>query len=325
MSELKNLNLICGSETYLMQKKRDALLKELGAEGSINFNRFSGRDMDQDELMRLSQTLPFMEEQRVIYVEESGLFKGSHEELLNDISAIPDSTMLIFYETSIDKNSKLYKLFKSKGEIFSYDNAEIKDFKKADKIRADIRRWVSDRLDKEGYEIGGRELSLLLELCGYDMQNLISELEKHICLRLNEKKPYRISKEYIDSICSKSVKDRVFDMISAKLSGDRAKALMLCEDMLSLKTPPGRILYLLEKQFNSVYIMRSMAEEGLSEADIMRSAGLTDWQFRKLRKDASGINSKTAYYYLKLSVELETKIKTGDISDRIALEMLLAA
>ena len=68
-----------------------------------------------------------------------------------------------------------------------------------------------------------------------------------------------------------------------------------------------------------------MAEEGLSEADIMRSAGLTDWQFRKLRKDASGINSKTAYYYLKLSVELETKIKTGDISDRIALEMLLAA
>ena len=325
MSEIKSLNLICGSETYLMQKKRDELFKALKVEGSIDFNAFSGRGLDRDELMRLSETLPFMQERRVIYAEDSGFFKSSDDELLETMSALPETTVLIFYESNVDKNNRFYKLIRSKGDIFSFDNAEVRDFKKADKIRSDIRRWARESLEKEGLEIGGRELELLLELCGYDMQNLSTEMEKLICYRLGMKRPYSITRQDVEDICSKTVSDKVFDMISAKLSGDFRRALGLCEDMLSIKTPPGRILYLLERQFNNLFILRSMTREGLGDQEIQKATGMSDWQMRKLRKEAAGISPEKAYYYLKLAVELETRIKTGDIQDRIALELLLTA
>ena len=98
MDKIRNLNLICGAETYLMEQKRDRLFKELGTEGSMNYNSFSGKGTDKDEVLRLAQTLPFAEPRRVIYLEDTGFFKGSSdEELLSGLSSLPDTTVIIFF------------------------------------------------------------------------------------------------------------------------------------------------------------------------------------------------------------------------------------
>ena len=326
MDKIRNLNLICGAETYLMEQKRDRLFKELGTEGSMNFNSFSGKGTDKDEVLRLAQTLPFAEPRRVIYLEDTGFFKGSSdEELLSGLSSLPDTTVIIFFESAVDKNGKLFKLFKKDGEISDFDNADVRDYKRSDKIRSDIRRWALQRLEKEGFTMDGRDLAYLMELCGYDMLNLDTELEKLICYHLYDERPFRLRRSDIESICSRSLSDKVFDMISAKLSGDTAYSLRLFEDMLSLKVPPGRVLYLLEKQFNNVFVLRSMQRDSFSDQEIQAVTGLSDWQLRKLKKEASGFSPEKARSYMELAAELETRIKLGDMTDRIALELLLAA
>ena len=89
----------------------------------MNFNSFSGKGTDKDEVLRLAQTLPFAEPRRVIYLEDTGFFKGSSdEELLSGLSSLPDTTVIIFFESAVDKNGKLFKLFKKDGEIFDFDN-----------------------------------------------------------------------------------------------------------------------------------------------------------------------------------------------------------
>ena len=326
MDKIRNLNLICGAETYLMEQKRDRLFKELGTEGSMNFNSFSGKGTDKDEVLRLAQTLPFAEPRRVIYLEDTGFFKGSSdEELSSGLSSLPDTTVIIFFESAVDKNGKLFKLFKKDGEIFDFDNADVRDYKRSDKIRSDIRRWALQRLEKEGFTMDGRDLAYLMELCGYDMLNLDTELEKLICYHLYDERPFRLRRSDIESICSRSLSDKVFDMISAKLSGDTAYSLRLFEDMLSLKVPPGRVLYLLEKQFNNVFVLRSMQRDSFSDQEIQAVTGLSDWQLRKLKKEASSFSPEKARSYMELAAELETRIKLGDMTDRIALELLLAA
>ena len=56
-AEEKNLYLICGDEQYLKEKKKKELLKALHTEGSMDFNTFSGRELDREEVLRLSETI----------------------------------------------------------------------------------------------------------------------------------------------------------------------------------------------------------------------------------------------------------------------------
>lgn len=325
MAGFKNLNLICGNETFLMEQKKEELLKQLNAEHSPGFNAFSGKDTDLSEVLRLAQTAPFLDERRVIYLSDTGYFKGhTDEELLSGLAEIPDTTVIIFLETAVDKTSGLYKLFKKSGDIFLYENADKKDYRTAEKIRSDVKAWALEKLRDEGIGISQRELEFLLELCGYDMMNLSTELEKLICFKLSDDRR-SISREDIELICSRTISDRVFDMISAKLSGNVSRALRLCEEMLSIKVPAGRILYMLERQFNSLYIMKDMTSSGIPDQEIMKAAALTDWQLRRLRKESRSISRDRAYDYLKLSVEMETRIKQGDMPERIALEVLLSS
>ncbi len=308
-----------------MEQKRDDLLCELSAKDSINFNIFSGKNADINEIIRLSQTLPFIGEKRTILLEETGVLKGrSNEELLECFSKLSESTVVILFESDIDKNTKLYKLIKKEGNIFECDGADIKDLRKSDKIKAEIRRWAVAKLKVDGLNIGSRELEHILELCGYDMTNLETELEKLCCYKLHSRARI-VTRQDIDDICSRSVSDRVFEMISAKLLGDIDKALRLCNDLLSIKVPVGRILYLLERQFNNIYILKDMQRAGRSDAEIAKAASLSDWQLRRLKKEASSLSLAAAFYYLSLSVELETKIKTGEMPDKVALEILLSS
>ena len=76
-SKHKNLILICGSEDLLRENKRDELLKLYGAEGSMNFNAFSGSSIDLLEIRRLIDTVPMFEDKRKILITDSGLFKRS--------------------------------------------------------------------------------------------------------------------------------------------------------------------------------------------------------------------------------------------------------
>ena len=47
------------------------------------------------------------------------------------------------------------------------------------------------------------------------------------------------------------------------------------------------------------------------------------WLLRKLRDQSRNLRKADARRYLERSIELEEKVKTGDIEDRIAVELLL--
>ena len=68
-----------------------------------------------------------------------------------------------------------------------------------------------------------------------------------------------------------------------------------------------------------------MQRDSFSDQEIQAVTGLSDWQLRKLKKEASGFSPEKARSYMELAAELETRIKLGDMTDRIALELLLAA
>ena len=70
--------LLYGEEAYLKKTYRDKLKKALSTDGdTMNFAGFQGKDVAVNEVIDLSETLPFFAEHRLILIEDSGLFKGS--------------------------------------------------------------------------------------------------------------------------------------------------------------------------------------------------------------------------------------------------------
>lgn len=343
-SELKNIYLICGDEQYLREKKKKELLHALHTEGSMSFNAFEGKETDRAELARLSVTMPFLSEKRTILLSDTGYFKGSApQEVVEILQELPESTVIIFYETEADAGNALYKLVKERGEVCRYQKAEKKPYKEAAQEQGKIRTWVQNELKKQHRSISGRALTKLLQLCGYDMLNLHSELEKLISYTAVPEEFQDVQAERraaglpaqlpgeteireadIDAICTRTVSDRVFDMLSAKLSGNTGTALSLFEDLLALKTPPLRVLYLLSKQFIQVYQIKEASRERIGDAALAERIGIRDWQLRKLREQSMRISAQEARRYAERCAETETKIKLGDLPERLGVEMILA-
>ena len=359
MEITKNLYLICGDEDYLREQKKKELLAALHTEGSMNFNAFSGRDADFDEAASLARTLPFLEERRVVLFEDTGFFKarrggGAEEEedasvpeaesggraargareareaggaaavteLLDDL---PDTTVLVFYERQADAGSSLYKRIKKKGEVFDFRKPEKKSFREAEEERANIRAWALDFLRKEKRRMDSRTLDELVNLAGYDRMNLSNELEKLVSYTLQRPDNTYITGEDIEAVCSRTVTDRVFEMMQMKLSGNTAGALRLFEDLLAVRTSPMKVLRMLQSRFAQALCVRELQDRRLSDEEICEKAGRRDWQLRRMKNELRRRTAGELRAYFEKSLDMEFSVKEGDLPDVIAVELLLSA
>ncbi len=324
MNKPNNLYLICGDEEYLKEQKKNELLKALKCEDSINFNAFSDESIDIDEIASLINTLPFMSEYRTVVISDSGWFAGSVSEDITEVfEAVPETSIVIFCEKKADKTNALYKTVKVKGEILCFEMAESKAGKAKTAGKGEVRDWAKQELKKAGRRIDSRTLNDLTELTGYDMQNLSTELEKLICYTMDKPANYVISMNDVNAICSRTIQDRVFDMIGYKLKGDVTHALSILEELFAIKTAAMLILHVTVKQYERALSYRECVMQGLGEAETMAKLSIRDWQLKRIREQTGNTSAKELIVRLEACAETEYRIKTGDLSDRLGLELLM--
>ena len=352
---MKNLILIYGNEEYLKDKKKQELLTELKAEGSMSFNSFSDENLDLIEIRRLIDTMPFMDEFRKLLIVNSGLFKTKKNKsdaenadaaegeakkaeagdepdanIITDstaavetFSGIPESTIVIFVETEVSAASPLFKLIKKEGELFKFETVESTKGPSKRAGEQGVRAWAFDRFREAGCKIDGVTLKYLIELTGYNMENLDGEIEKLICYTLNRPSSEKITAKDVDAICSRTVSDRVFAMLEAKLKGNIKAAVTMLEELFYMKTPPMKILFLLVRQYNQALSVKECQGLRMSDAEIMSRAELSDWQLRRMKEQVSGMSLDEIKKRLEGCADMEYRVKRGDMTDRLALELLI--
>ena len=73
------------------------------------------------------------------------------------------------------------------------------------------------------------------------MENLEKEMEKLFSYTMGQEE---ITVQDIDEICTTQITNKIFDMVEAVALKQQKKALEYYYDLLALKEPPMRILYL---------------------------------------------------------------------------------
>lgn len=309
--QFQNIYLLYGEEAYLKRQYKEKLVHALVTEGdTMNFSSYEGKDINPKELIDLAETMPFFADRRVILVEDSGFFKNACEELAGYLPELSESTCILFVESEVDKRSKMYKQVKKSGRIVCFD-------RQSDEI---LMRWVGTRLKKEGKTMTRAAYQRFMEKTGNDMENIDKELEKLICYCLELE---AIDVEQVEAVCVEQTTNKIFDMVNAISEKRQKQALDLYYDLLTLKEPPMRILFLIMRQFQKLMLIKGLTNQGVDSRTIASKAGMPEFAVRKNQAMAKKFKMEQIRRALEDGVELEESVKTGRMNDRVAVEVLI--
>ena len=310
---LRQIYLLYGEERYLRRQYTERLKKALCGEGDqMNTHFYEGKDVPVGEIIDLAETLPFLSRRRVIFIKNSGLFKSGGEKMAEYLNSPSETAYFVFTESEVDKRSKLYKLIQSRGYAAEFSVQDQKT----------LKRWVAGILSREDKKIAESALQLFLSKAGTDMENIQMELEKLICYCMNRDV---VTDADVEAVCTNRISNHIFDMINAIADGQTRKALDLYYDLLALKEPPMRILFLIARQCNLLLQAKELKARGYDNKAIGTKIGVPPFIAGKYTSQAARFKTSVLKNAVYQCVETEEAVKTGRINDRMSVELLIVS
>lgn len=307
----KRVYLLYGEEAYLKklykEKLKDALL---APEDTMNLNIYEGRGINVREVISQADTMPFFADRRLLLIEGSGMFKSASPEMAEYIPKIPEETCIVFVEDEVDKRGKLYKAVKKVGRAVELGRQDEKT----------LMNWVLTILRREKRQITSATMELFLSKTGNDMELIGNELEKLLCYTLGREV---IAAEDVEAVCANRTENKIFEMINAIAQKQQKKALDLYYDLLALKEPPMRILYLITRQFNLLMQVKELKGQGFDQAGIASRLGVQSFIIRNYLRQAERFTQEQLREAVQECVETEEAVKTGRMGDSMSVELLI--
>ena len=310
--KFKSVYLLSGEEVYMVKKYFNAIKAAVvdPALEMMNYSAFNGK-ADIDSIIAACDTLPFMSEHRFISVKDSKLFeagrKDDSEKLKDYIPNIPASTVLCFVEDKADKRSALYKAVKKYGCCGEF--AFLKD--------KELTGWVC----REGKDrIRPDVAEYLIRCVGTAMESLEGEIDKLLNYLSDGE---MVTREIIDSICTRAPETNIFEMVDAIGKKQPAKALEIYNNMLRMKQSPFYVLKMTARQFKLILECKYLAEKGMGENEIASRLSLRNFIVRGCLSQARNFKREVLVEALKDCAKCDIDFKSGKINDRLGVEVII--
>ena len=309
--KLNHIYLIYGEESFLRKQYKERLKKALAPDDdTMNYSYFEGKDISAGEIIDLAETMPFLSDKRAIIIENSPFFRSEGEKIAEYLNAVPETTYLVFVEETVDKRSKLYKSITKNGCVVEAGGLS------EDKIIT----WILGILKKDNKKITQNTMHYLLGKIGTDMENIRSEVEKLICYCYDREV---ITNEDIDAVCTTQINIQIFEMLDAMANKRQKTALQLYYNLLALKEPPMRILFLIGRQFNLLLQARMLKQKGYGDKTIAEKIGVPPFAATKYLNQAGKFKIADLRRAVAECVEADEAVKSGNRNDRLSVELLI--
>lgn len=309
--QFKSVYLLYGEEAYLKKQYKVRMTKAVVPDGdTMNYAYYEGKGINPAEIIDLAETMPFFAERRLVVVENSGFFKNAAPEMADYIKTMPDTVCLLFIENEVDKRGKMYKAVKDKGRIVEMGRQDEKT----------LLYWIAGNVKREGRQIKESAARYLVSKTGTDMENLEKELEKLFSYTLGNDE---ITAADIDDICTTQISNKIFDMIEAVAAKKQKQALEYYYDLLALKEPPMRILYLLARQFKLLLEVKDLMRRGNDKSQIAKTAKLHPFVAGKYMQQSRTFTMAELRDILEEAANMEEMVKTGRLNDVMSVEIFI--
>lgn len=309
-NQYKPVYLLYGEEDYLKKLYQDKLKDGiLAGTDDMNFSYFEGKGIDEGQVAESGRTLPFFSDRRLVMIKNSGFFKNQSG-LSDIVRTLPETTVMVFVESEVDKRNKLYKAVKEIGHISEMNGMDERN----------LKMWISTLLKKEGKKMTEQTIKYLIHKSGSDMKSLSNEVEKLVCYGCDRD---IITVDDIDAVCTVQVTGKIFQMIDAIALHKQEEALSYYEDLLALREKPMSILFLLSRHFNILLQIKELSSLGLSNKELSSKVSVPPFAVNKYAGQAKSFPRKKLLEILESCVTAEEQIKTGRLGDSMGVELLI--
>ena len=179
-------------------------------------------------------------------------------------------------------------------------------------------RWLVGHAQGVGLDLPEEVAQALISRCSGDKQRLANETEK-LALYVADRPA---TGNDVDVLCSPDLQSNIFTFVDSLAAGDRGRALMLLEDLISTGEPPLRVTYMVRRQFRLVARASALFARGASRGEVARELKVPPFVARKLEEQARGLSDEDLERALALVLDLERGLKGGsDLGDEVQVEL----
>lgn len=315
LKQFKPVYLLYGEESFLIRKYCSELEKIIEPEAMLmNTDRFFDKDCSAESICDAASTMPFMSEKRLVIVQSSGLFaagrKDDSEKVCDFLDQLPDTTLLVFAETNVDKRSRIYKKVAKIGHC-----AEFKT-----QSERDLCVWVEQMFKKQGKVISKSNATLFVRTVSHDMEIIAKETEKIISY-IGDKN--EVSAQDIDKLCVKSLEAQIFQMLEAFGHKNSQAALDIYNKLIRLKESPIMVIAMIARQLRLIFQSKLLLNQGLDSAAIAGRLAQRQFIISECLRQSKHFSNEKLQEALKQCLATDVNIKTGKINDVLAVELLI--
>lgn len=303
--------LLGGEESYLVRQFCDKLIDAVADRNdSMNYMVYKGEAAVAENIREFAMTMPFFAERRVIRIENSGFFKKGNEVIEQLLEEIPSTTIIVFVEDEIDKRTKLYKQLAKVGTTADFSTPDDKT----------LYAWITSLFKSEGIAVDANAVAGLIQSVGSNMNQLANEVEKLKCYCMGKDK---VTLSDVEALCVNEVESKIFDMMDYLSTRNVKKTMELYDDLLKLREPAMRLLFLITRQYNILLKVKLALSGGRKGSEIASAVKVPPFTVKKYIAQCDGYTYSQLVDAVNLCQETDSLIKSGAMKDNTAVEMLI--
>jgi DNA polymerase-3 subunit delta len=308
------------------------------AMAQLNTTILDGQHLTLGELRHACDTVPFMYDRRLVVVhgllsrlapnragKEAGTRKAqeptSRRTFLDELAAylptLPDTTRLVFVEEeSLKASHPILKLAQKQHEK---GKAYIKQFKQPKEW--ELPNWIQHQVRDKGGDISWDACGKIVELAGNDLRLLDLEIDK-LLLYAGDR---QVTETDVRALTSRAREADIFDLVDCVGRREADQALRELHQLLDQEEPPLKLLGMLARQVRILIQVRELRASRMTEAEIIKRLKLHPYVVEKGTAQARNFTMEQLEKAHALLVETDWRIKTGEMEDVLALDMLVVA
>lgn len=316
-----NTYFIFGDDTYLKEHYTDKItLSTVDKNDEFNFIKFENGCNLQD-VYDAKEQFPILADKKCIIISDydfEACGKADFEKLLLLLSEPAETAVLIFLCNNLTVDEKKSDRFKK--IVSATEQGGGMAVRLNHRTNADLVHLLSDGAVKRGCSFANGAAGYLTECCGFDINILLSELEK-LCAYSGTNP---ITRETIDLICVKSVDASVYNLVKEIINLNITGALELINTLYDMRVEPMIILHTISSDFIDFYRAYTAREAGLSVNTAAEKFGYGNrkFAFEKAGRMLGKFNAEKLRLCLNELVDADRRIKSFSSDGRVILEEL---
>ena len=320
--------ILHGSDSLRLEEEVARMRQQMSdtPNADLNISDFDGEQTSAAEVLNAASSFPFLADKRLVIVKdmlahitrkgagESG--KQAVERLENELPTLPDWARLVFVERQpLPDTHKIIKLARSSPA----------GYEKAFNAPKDTTDWIIKRA-RDAYDtaIDPRAAQALASVTGDDLRRADNELVKLVTYITGEDRPIR--EEDVAALTPYVAEANIFAMVDAITTGRGDVALTLLHRLLDddPRDEGFGIYGMIVRQFRLLLLAKEHLLVYGSRAGLPEALGVKKFPADKAADQCRNFSLDDLEMIYRTLQDYDLKMKTGRISPRLALDLLIA-